>query len=88
MRKWQTINSVFQRYWKHLIRMCSMQSTNNRIDTVECVDLKVIEPYTQNMNKSILVTELWTFHQKPNTMALQDQFGNHHKMKAYLHIFT
>lgn len=61
--------------------------TNNTIDTAEWIDLKVIDPHTQNMSKSILITELWTFHQKLHN-GIQEQFGNHHKTKAYLHIFT
>jgi hypothetical protein len=61
--------------------------TNNTIDTADCIDLKVIDPHTQNMSKSILMTELWTFNQKLHN-GIQEQFGNHHKTKAYLHIFT
>jgi len=61
--------------------------TNNTIDTAECVDLKVIDPHTRNMSKSILITKLWTFHQKLHN-GIEEQFGKHHKMMAYLHIFT
>jgi hypothetical protein len=62
-------------------------NTINTINTAECIDLQVTDPYTQNISKSIPITELWTFHQELHS-GVQEQFGNHHKTKAYLHIFT